>query len=116
MAAIDSGTSLIVRPSAIINPLIEGITVAQDCTGVEDLPDISFTFDATTYNLTAGDYVLQVEQFGNTQCVMGIMGQDLPESFKYVIVGDVFMRKFPTHFNGNDNTVTFFSEEAEFLQ
>jgi cathepsin D len=116
MAAIDSGTSLIMGPNSIINPLIEGITVEQDCTGVESLPDISFTFDDHTYNLTSGDYVLQVEQFGNTQCVMGIMGQELPDSFKYVIVGDVFMRKYPTHFNGNDNTVTFFSEESEFLQ
>jgi len=39
---------------------------------------------------------------------MGIAGADLPDDFKYVIVGDVFMRKYPTHFNKNDNTVTFY--------
>jgi len=116
-AAIDSGTSLIVGPKSIVDPLIEGITVAQDCSNVDSLPDITFTFDDMDYPLSAADYVVQVEQFGNTQCLMGIMGQDLPDTFKYMIVGDVFMRRYPTHFNGNDNTVTFFQEEStEFLQ
>jgi len=39
---------------------------------------------------------------------MGIMGQKLPDDFKYVIVGDVFMRPYPTKFNRNDSTVTFY--------
>lgn len=34
-AAIDSGTSLIVGPAAIIDPLIKGIDVAQDCSNVD---------------------------------------------------------------------------------
>jgi len=45
---------------------------------------------------------------GNTQCIMGIMGADLPDDFKYVIVGDVFMRPYPTKFSRDDNTVTFY--------
>merc|ERR1719482_2049373 len=52
MAAIDSGTSLIVGPKAIIDPLIEGITVNQDCSGVDDLPDITFTMDGHPYELS----------------------------------------------------------------
>jgi len=51
-AAIDSGTSLIMGPNSIIAPLVEGIEVAQDCTGVESLPDITFTFDGIDYTLT----------------------------------------------------------------
>jgi len=43
---------------------------------------------------------------------MGIAGQKLPDTFKYMIVGDVFMRRYPTYFNGNDNTVSFFEKEA----
>ena len=107
-AAIDSGTSLIMGPNTLIAPLIEGITVEQDCTGVEDLPDITFTFDDTDYVLTVDDYVLKITQGSSTQCIMGIAGADLPDDFKYVIVGDVFMRPYPTHFNRDDNTVTFY--------
>jgi len=57
-AAIDSGTSLIVGAASIIDPLVEGIVVEKDCAGIEDLPDITFTIDATEYVLTALDYVV----------------------------------------------------------
>lgn len=107
-AAIDSGTSLIMGPNTLFQPLLEGITVEQDCTGVEDLPNITITFDAVDYVLTPDDYVLKETIGKQTQCIMGIMGADLPDDFKYVIVGDVFMRPYPTYFNGNDNTVSFF--------
>ena len=37
------------------------------------------------------------------------MGADhLPSDFRYAIVGDVFMRPFPTPFHRDDNTVTFY--------
>jgi hypothetical protein len=61
MAAIDSGTSLIVGPKSIIDPLVEGITVNQDCTGLGDLPDITFTMDDHAYTLEPADYVVQVD-------------------------------------------------------
>lgn len=95
-------------PNSILAPLIEGIEVAQDCTGIESLPDITFTFDGIDYTLTYEDYVLQEQ--GGKQCIMGIMGADLPEDFKYVIVGDVFMRAFPTKFDRDNKTVTFFQK------
>lgn len=44
-AAIDSGTSLIVGADTLINPLIANITVNEDCSGVESLPDITLYFD-----------------------------------------------------------------------
>jgi hypothetical protein len=119
MAAIDSGTSLIVGPKAIIDPLVEGITVNQDCSGIDDLPDITFVMDDVAYPLSPSDYVVQVSQFGNTQCLMGIMSTAVPDGFHYVIVGDVFFRKYAPYFNLADNTVSFFkANEAaeEFLQ
>jgi hypothetical protein len=119
MAAIDSGTSLIVGPKAIIDPLVEGITVNQDCSGVDDLPDITFTMDGHPYTLEPADYVVQVDQFGHSQCLMGIMSTAVPDGFHYVIVGDVFFRKFAPFFNMADETVTFFKAShaaEEFLQ
>jgi len=101
-AAIDSGTSLIMGPNTLLQPLLEGITVEEDCSNLDSLPEISFTFDGTTYPLTPADYVLKETILGQTQCIMGIMGADLPDDFKYVIVGDVFMRPYPTNFNKND--------------
>jgi hypothetical protein len=111
-AAIDSGTSLIMGPNSIFAPLIEGITVEQDCSNYESLPDISFTMDDHEYVLKYSDYVLKETVGPQTQCIMGIMGADLPDDFKYVIVGDVFMRRFPTKFNKNDSTVTFYDMAA----
>ena len=103
---IDSGTSLIVGPNSMIDPLIEGITVDKYCAGVEDLPNVSFTFDSTTYTLTSADYVIRVQD----QCIMGIAAMEFPEGFNYFILGDVFMRPYPTWFNQNDNTVSFYSK------
>ena len=58
MAVIDSGTSLIAGPKEIVDPLIEGIKVKQNCEGIEELPDLTFTIDSTDYVLTYNDYVL----------------------------------------------------------
>jgi len=41
-AVIDTGTSVIVGPNTYIKPLIDGITVNDDCSGVSDLPNITF--------------------------------------------------------------------------
>lgn len=109
-AAIDSGTSLIMGPNSLFAPLLEGITVEEDCSNLDSLPDITFTFDAVDYVLTANDYVLKETILSQTQCIMGIMGAELPDDFKYVIVGDVFMRPYPTKFNKNDSTVTFYKQ------
>lgn len=109
-AAIDSGTSLIIGAASLIDPLIAGIVVDATCAGVDQLPNISLTFDDIEYVLTPADYVVSVTEFGVTQCLMGIMPYDLPADFKYMIVGDVFMRPYPTHFNANNNTVSFYTK------
>jgi len=113
MAAIDSGTSLIVGSKDVIDPLIEGIEVAQDCSNVDSLPEITFTLDDTEYELSASDYVVKITQGKKTQCLMGIMSTAVPAGFHYVIVGDVFFRKFNPYFNGNDNSVSFYTEDAK---
>merc|ERR1712226_334355 len=111
---IDSGTSLIAGPKEIVDPLIAGITVDKKCAGVDALPDLTFTIDDHEYVLTPNDYVLKVS---DTQCILGIQSIDAPADFKYLIMGDVFMRPYPTKFDYDNNEVTFFTENAtEFLQ
>jgi hypothetical protein len=110
---IDSGTSLIAGPKALVDQLIDGITVDKKCKGIESLPDLTFTLDDTEYVLTYSDYVLQLSE---TQCILGIQSIDAPEGFNYLIMGDVFMRPYPTKFDQDANEVTFFTENAtEFL-
>ena len=117
MGVIDSGTSLIAGPKAIVDPLIDGITVDKHCAGIEDLPDITFKLDDHEYVLTYNDYVLKVGSGKSTQCVLGVQSIDAPEGFNYIIMGDVFMRPYPTKFDYDNNEVTFFTEKAtEFLQ
>jgi len=106
-AVIDSGTSVIVGPKSLIDPLIQGITVNQDCSGVESLPSITFTIDNIDYEMTPNDYVVKVEQSGVTECMMGVMGQRMPLTFKYVILGDSFMRRYYSFFDKVNNRVGF---------
>ena len=102
-AVIDSGTSLLVGPKAIVDELISGISVKSDCSNLDSLPDLTFTIDSTDYTLKGSEYVLQVQG----ECLMGIQSMAFPEGFNYFILGDVFMRKYPSYFNLNDNTVAF---------
>jgi hypothetical protein len=106
-AVIDSGTSLLVGPKELVDPLIQGIRVRKDCSNVKNLPTMSFTIDSQTYTLEPSDYVLSITQSGVTECLLGVQSMDFPAGFNYFIMGDVFMRKYPTYFNLNDNTVSF---------
>lgn len=106
-AVIDSGTSLLVGPQALVNPLIQGIAVMGDCSNIDTLPTINLKIDQTDYPITSRDYVLMETSAGQSQCTMGIAAMPMPVGFNYFIFGDVFMRKYPAYFNRNDNTVSF---------
>lgn len=55
------------------------------------------------------DYVLKVSAFGATRCVLGLMSSaGFPEDFKYIIFGDLFMRRYYTHFDKGNNRVGFY--------
>ncbi len=61
-AVIDSGTSVLIGPNTIVQPLIEGLTVNEDCSGLEKLPTISYFIDEIEYAMEPRDYVLKVTQ------------------------------------------------------
>lgn len=98
-AVIDSGTSVIIGPHSFMRKLLEDVTVKSDCSDVESLPKILFTLDNNEYELEPADYVLRVKTFGREQCFNALMGVNMPESFNYFILGDVFMRRYYTYFN-----------------
>ncbi|TNV77903.1 hypothetical protein FGO68_gene6322 [Halteria grandinella] len=87
-AVIDSGTSVIVGSKTIVDPLIAGITVNDDCSGIESLPNLTWTIDGR-------------------ECVLGVIAQDFPANFNYFILGDSFMRKYYSFFDKKNNRVGF---------
>lgn len=105
---IDSGTSLIIGNFDLINPILHKIgRVESDCSNLDSLPSIEFNFAGINYELGPRDYMLQITQGGVTQCTVGFMGAKLPDEFPYMIIGDVFMRKFYTHFDYDNSRVGF---------
>lgn len=106
-AVIDSGTSVIVGSSKIVDPLIKGITVNDDCSGVDQLPNLTWTIDNIDYVMTPNDYVLKVTSGGETECVMGVLSSAFPDNFNYFILGDSFMRKYYSYFDKENNRVGF---------
>lgn len=122
ITVIDSGTSLNLGPSAIvkeINEAIGGIEILPGsgqyeilCEEIPNMPDITFNFNGKDYVLTANDYVLQVSQFGITQCISGFMGFDLPMG-NWWILGDVFMGKFYSEFDVENRRIGFANSVAD---
>lgn len=96
---IDSGTSLLVGSQEHVDKILKGATVSPDCSDMDKLQNLDVVFNGVTYPLTPKDYVIQVTEGDQTECVMGIMGAEFPANFPYFIIGDVFMRKYPTVFD-----------------
>ena len=100
----------------MVDQITDGIEVAEDCSNLNTLPTITFTFDTTDYVLEAKDYVLEVDDAGDKACILAIMGQDFPEGFNYFILGDSFMRKYYSYFDKNNNRVGFVLAKTDLNQ
>ena len=80
----------------------------MDCNSIESLPDINFMLNGQPFALSGVDYVLEITQQGQTQCISGFMGLDLPPSMSdWWILGDVFIGKFFTEFDMGNEMVGF---------
>merc|ERR1711964_782521 len=105
---VDSGTSMLAGDTATIKPITDAVgsaTTPVTC-GDTSKPDITFTIDGKEYNLTESDYQVKMTVLGQTECVIGVMGMKLPDKMKDMfILGDVFMRKYLTHFDMDGNRV-----------
>ncbi|NXE52395.1 CATD protein, partial [Casuarius casuarius] len=115
-AIVDTGTSLITGPTKEVKelqkaigakPLIKGQYVIP-CDKVSSLPAVTLTLGGKPYQLTGDQYVFKVSAQGETICLSGFSGLDVPPPGGPLwILGDVFIGPYYTVFDRDNNSVGF---------
>ena len=114
-AIADTGTSMITGPTKMVKKIaeiteaisIKGISMVN-CTKISSFPTITLTISGTKFTLSPQQYVLQVTEFGQTQCLLGIMGMDIPPPAGPLwILGDVFHGPYYTVYDMGNKRVGF---------
>lgn len=109
---IDTGTSLIAGPSELIEQIqakigaerIIGGQYVVPCDGIDSLPDVTFTIGGNTYTLSGKDYVVSVSQLGQSVCISGFMGIEVPAGPLWIL-GDIFIGKYYTIFDQGNKRI-----------
>lgn len=79
-----------------------------DCAKIPTMPNVTFTIEGQDFTLTPQDYVLQVGAAGQSECISGFMGLDIPKPAGPLwILGDIFMSKYHTIFDVGQERLGF---------
>jgi hypothetical protein len=114
-AIVDSGTSLLTGPTATVKKLAAAVGAKANFAGEyivdcdAELPELTFTIAGAEYTLAGEDYLIK----SGTTCLFAIMGMDIPRPAGPLwILGDVFMRKYYTAFDYENEQVGFAPAKA----
>ncbi|CAM0879731.1 unnamed protein product [Alopecurus aequalis] len=79
-----------------------------DCHQISKMPDLAFTIANKTFTLTPEQYVVKLEQSGQSICISGFMAFDVPPPTGPLwILGDVFMGAYHTIFDFGGSRIGF---------
>jgi saccharopepsin len=102
--AVDTGTSELAGPSAIIAQLDRKLDVKNDCSNYDDLPELGFVMGEHVLNLSPKDYVDR----SYSTCSVSLMALDVPPPKGPLFVfGIPFLQKFFTVYDKKENKVGF---------
>lgn len=113
-AIADTGTSLIVGPSADISTIFSALNVDPsnpivNCALVPLLPAVSFTIGGRNYVLQPNDYILVGSYNGAKYCEVGF---DVNTDNLWIL-GDVFLGKFYTEYDAGNMRIGFANSGIE---
>jgi cathepsin D len=106
---VDSGTSLLVGSLVLVEEIKGQIgTVNSNCSNIDSLPNVTLNLGGINYVMTPTDYVLELTSQGQNQCINGFDATVFPSQLSNtLILGDLFIRKFYTHFDFGNARVGF---------
>jgi len=109
---VDTGTSVLAGPPNAVNVLLSKIgNVSSDCSNAQSLPEITITMGGNDFALGPDFYVIRVKDAnGQEQCQMGIEG--INAGVPLWILGDPFLRKYYTVWDGEQKRVGFAPAKA----
>lgn len=106
---VDSGTSLLVGKSNIIDQITSNLpAVKSDCSNVDSLPSVTFVLGGVEYELPPRVWVLKVTILSESECMSGFKEMALPEEMgNSIILGDLFIKEYYTHFDYGKSRIGF---------
>ena len=106
---VDTGTSLLVGKKDIVDQINQFVgKVESDCSNYDNLPSVEFTIGGVKYTLPSTSWVLKLTVLGSTECMDGFDSLELPSYMgNAIILGDLFIKTFYTHFDYGNNRVGF---------
>jgi saccharopepsin len=100
--AVDTGTSQLAGPSALVEKMIDLLDVAHDCRNLDSLPELGFIIGGRILTLSPSQYV---EKFGSS-CSVALMRLDVPPpNGPLFVFGIPFLQKYYSVYDHDNSRV-----------